>query len=136
MLSNRWTIRSVTAIIALAAVSAVILGAGSVMSHDRVGGLSKHCECPRVEIIELRSQIARLDTATGELSLMSGDPTRASGRGQWQGYAGRIGTYSPGTFTIRSVRGAVFLVNIENGETWALSTRGPGASWRRVGVRR
>lgn len=139
MLSNRWTIRSaagIVAIVAIVAMCAVVLGAGNATDTDRMRGFASCCDCPRVEIFEIRGQVARLDTATGKVHLLSGDPSRLSGRGRWRGYVNRIGTFSPGTFTLRTARGSLFLVHVESGETWGLSERGPSASWRQISVRR
>jgi hypothetical protein len=141
MNQTRIRTRMVATVLGVGLAAALIMGAGKLAVpsavEDRV--LAERV-IPRVQIIQFNDSVARLDTATGELHLFTGDLRSPSSRGQWRLYANGV-SGSSGYLELQQPRGVeaqsgLFLVDIVSGESWILTRRASRATWDHVPVRR
>lgn len=139
--SHRLTARP-AALIALTTLAIGAFGTMAIMGGADDRGRELTIEdrlLPAYEIIrfgELPNGVGRLDTATGEIWRFHGDLRKPNVRSQWVKTGGVPGvTKRPvGTLQLQEAAGALFLVDLLNGDTWILKDRGTGFAWDPVTV--
>lgn len=125
-----------TAIILLFAATIAIgqgIGTGGLPTSQGPGVINdSDLIFSRVRLVEFDGSVARLDTATGEVSRFSGQLTGTAARGSWLRLARPLTDQTSGFLELQQVGGAAFLVDVVTGDTWLLRRRGSIASWVQV----
>lgn len=99
------------------AATAMQAGQGVINNPDLI--------VPAVRIIRFDDQIARFDTATGEMSRFSGTASGGGASGTWLRLARSVNDSTSQILEIRTVAGGTFLIDQVTGQTWVLR-RAPG----------
>lgn len=141
VMTHRFELRP-TAFIAMACLALGATGTLAIMggADDRGHELTIEDRLlPAYEIIrfgEVPNGVGRLDTSTGEIWRFHGDLRKSNVRSQWVKAGGVPGvTKRPvGTLQLQEAAGALFLVDLLNGDTWILKDRGTGFAWDPVTV--